>query len=98
MAVTSPAVDIIAPVENASYWAGSVVPVQVEAYSPEQSGDPVVRIYYDGVMQMQATSPPYAFELLVGSAGTHYIHVECQNGSGPVSLDRKVIIVTDPPP
>ena len=95
--VTSPSVKIVEPAEDASYLAGSVIPVKVEAHSPDQPGDPVVRLYYEGVLQGQLSEPPYEFDLQVGAAGRRLIHVECQTGSGPVALARKRIIVSDPP-
>ena len=94
---TSPSARIVEPAEDAAYLSGSVIPVKVEAFSPDQSGNPVVRLYYEGILKGQLSAPPYEFDLAVGSAGKRLIHVECQNGSGPVALARRRIIVSDPP-
>lgn len=94
---TSPSVSILEPAEDASYLAGSVISVKVDAFSPDQLGDPTVRLYYDGTFHAQLSAPPYEFDLQIGTAGQHLIHVECQNGTGPVALARKRIIVSEPP-
>lgn len=93
----APTVSIREPFEDTSYLAGTEIPVKVDAHSPDKTGDPVVRLYYDGILQGQKSSPPYEFDLPVGSAAKHLIHVECQNGSGPLAYARKRIIVTNPP-
>ncbi len=92
----SPTVTIREPFEDTSYLAGTVIPIKVDAHSPDKNGVPVVRLYYDGILRGQKSSPPYEFYLPVGTAAKHLIHVECQNGSGPLAYARKRIIVTNP--
>jgi subtilisin family serine protease len=91
--IHAPSVSIAEPVEESGFVDGSVISVRVDASNPNDSGDPVLRCFYDGVLIGELNAPPYAFEIPSGKPGGHLIHVECQQGNGPVSLATRHIIV-----
>jgi hypothetical protein len=91
--IHAPSVSIAEPVEDSGFVDGSVIFVRVDAYNPNENGNPVVRCFYDGELIGELDAPPYEFETPSGIPGGHLIHVECQHGNGPVSLATRHIIV-----
>lgn len=90
----APVVSIIEPVEGTTFVEGSVITVRVEAYSPNESGIPVARLFYDGELVGEQSEAPYEFTLPVGDLGGHLLHVECQNAGGTIALAHKHIVVS----
>jgi hypothetical protein len=90
---SAPAVVIKEPIEESVFVEGGRIFVSVEAYHPDEDGNPVVRCFHDGALVGQLGSPPYEFEIPSGGAGGHLIHVKCQKGDGPVSLAARHILV-----